>query len=67
MKNTKAEKGATPKKLNPKEWNIYKPKEIVEVGGIDKFSQMIGNDKEIEIPEFDFTEKEWEEMLKNGI
>ncbi|MCU0447619.1 MAG: hypothetical protein MUF58_21555 [Arcicella sp.] len=67
METTKTKKGLVIKKINPKAWNIYKPKDIVAVGGIEKFSQLIGNDKEIELPKFDFTEQEWEEMLKKGI
>ncbi|MDX2303923.1 MAG: hypothetical protein NW226_14040 [Microscillaceae bacterium] len=67
METTKIEKEHIPKKINPKEWNIYKPKEIIAVGGIEKFSQMIGNDKEIEVPKFDFTKEDWEEMLNKGI
>jgi hypothetical protein len=67
MENTKIDKELALKRINPKEWNIYTPQEIVAAGGIEKFSQLIGNDKEIELPKFDFTEQEWEDMLKKGI
>jgi hypothetical protein len=42
--------------------NIYNSKQINAVGGIESFLDIIGSDKPIEIPPFDFTEKEILEM-----
>ena len=42
--------------------NIYNPKQINALGGIESFLDLIGSDKPIEIPAFDFSEKELLEM-----
>jgi hypothetical protein len=42
--------------------NIYNSKQINAVGGIESFLDLIGSDKPIEIPQFDFSEKELLEM-----
>ena len=46
---------------------IYSPSDIMKAGGIAAFSKLIGNDKPIKLIPIDFTEEEWDEMLKNGI
>ena len=42
--------------------NIYNSKQINALGGIESFLDVIGSDKPIEIPSFDFSEKESLEM-----
>lgn len=42
--------------------NIYNSKQINALGGIETFLDLIGSDKPIEIPAFDFSEKELLEM-----
>ena len=42
--------------------NIYNSKQINALGGIETFLDLIGSDKPIEIPVFDFSEKELLEM-----
>jgi hypothetical protein len=44
--------------------NIYNSKQINAVGGMESFLDLIGSDKPIEIPAFDFSEKELLEMDK---
>jgi hypothetical protein len=42
--------------------NIYNPKQINAVGGMESFLDLIGSGKPIEIPNFNFTEEELFEM-----
>jgi hypothetical protein len=42
--------------------NIYNPKQINAVVGMESFLDLIGTDKPIEIPDFSFSEKELLEM-----
>lgn len=44
--------------------NVYNSEQINAAGGIAAFSKLIGNDKPIEAPNIEFTNEEWEEMLK---
>ncbi|MCU0446261.1 MAG: hypothetical protein MUE85_15245 [Microscillaceae bacterium] len=62
MKTTKIAKEYKPQTINPTQLNIYNPKEIMSVGGIEIFSKMIGNDKPIQIPSIEFTQEEWDEI-----
>ncbi len=39
----------------------------MKAGGLAAFSKLIGNDKPIKLIPIEFTEAEWDEMLKNGI
>ena len=42
--------------------NIYNSKQINAIGGMESFLDSIGSDEPIEIPQFDFSEKELLEM-----
>ena len=44
--------------------NIYNSKQISAIGGMESFLDSIGSDKAIEIPQFNFSEKELFEMDK---
>jgi hypothetical protein len=44
--------------------NIYNSKQINATGGMESFLDSIGSDKPIEIPQFNFSEKELFEMDK---
>jgi hypothetical protein len=47
--------------------NIYNPKQINAVGGMESFLDLIGSDKPIEIPNFNFTEEELINMDKGSL
>jgi len=42
---------------------VYYSADIQAAGGVDAFMKSIGADKEKSLPEIDFSEKEWMEML----
>lgn len=44
--------------------NVYNSKQINAIGGMESFLDSIGSDKPIEIPQFNFSEKELFEMDK---
>lgn len=44
--------------------NVYNSDQINAAGGIEAFSKLIGNDKQIEVPKIQFTDEEWDEMEK---
>ncbi len=62
----KSKKPFIPRSKDPK-LNLYSPDDIMKAGGLAAFSKLIGNDKPIKLIPIEFTEAEWEEMLKNGI
>ncbi|MBC7921327.1 MAG: hypothetical protein H7Z75_09595 [Ferruginibacter sp.] len=47
--------------------NVYNSEQINALGGIEAFSKAIGNNQPIVIPDFGFTDQEWEQMLKDGV
>lgn len=44
--------------------NIYSPQQINAVGGIEKFLDLVAQKQPIPMPDFGFTEAEWQDMEK---
>ncbi len=45
--------------------NIYSPQQINQIGGIEKFLDLVASKEPILIPEFGFSDAEWDVMEKH--
>lgn len=46
---------------------VYYAADVEAAGGVDAFLKSIGSDKAKQLPEIDFSESEWEQMLNQEI
>ena len=46
---------------------VYYATDVENAGGIDAFLKAIGSDKAKPLPEIDFSEEEWAQMLKTDL
>lgn len=46
-------------------FSVYSSSDIRQAGGIDALSEAIGNNQSIKAPLIDFSEKEWEGMIRD--
>ncbi|QMW02214.1 hypothetical protein [Spirosoma foliorum] len=46
---------------------IYYSADVQAAGGVDAFLKSIGSDKAKQLPKIDFSEAEWEQMLKTDL
>ncbi|GAB2554226.1 hypothetical protein [Spirosoma aerophilum] len=47
--------------------NVYYSEDVQASGGIDSFLKSIGSDRAKPLPEIDFSEEEWKQMLSEDL